>query len=316
VLVLTDAAPQSPRPTAVALGVFDGAHRGHQDLIARLVTLAAAHDAQPTIITFSPDPARVLAPLTAPGVIATLEQRLEWFGELGVTQVRVLSFDEESANESADDFIARVVVGELGAVAVLAGDDTHFGRDRSGGVASLMAAADHFGFVVEQCPSFGGDTRVSSSLVRAALRAGECETASALLGRPFVLRGTVVHGDHRGREIGFPTANLLTADDQVLPSLGIYAGAAHVQGAWRAAAISVGKRPHFYDDGALLVEVHLPQFQGDLYGTSMDVAFLHRLRGEAAFASLEELLEQIGRDVAESQGIFEKFTPESSRLLR
>ncbi len=312
--ILYDDQPRAQGPTTVALGVFDGVHRGHLALIERLVAFANEHDATPTVITFDPHPASVLSPLHAPSTISTLDQRLEWFAALGVAQVRLITFTEDVANETASEFVHRVLLDELGAVAVLAGDDTHFGRGRAGGIEALRAASDRF--VLEQVTSFGDEHRFSSSLVRAALAEGDCEAAAEILGRPFVLRGTVVHGDHRGREIGFPTANMLTADAQALPALGIYAGAAFVAGEWRCAAVSVGKRPHFYDDGALLVEVHLPGFSGDLYGTSVDTAFLHRLRGEAAFASLEELLEQIARDVAASQEIFSNFTPHAPFLLR
>lgn len=313
--ILYDNVQLALTPTAIAIGVFDGLHVGHQELVRRLVAIAHERGCAATIVTFDPHPASVLAPSHAPRLLSTLAQRLEGFGALGVDQVRIIGFTPELAVETAEEFVDRVLVGELDCKVVLAGDDTHFGRDRMGNTDLLIALSHEYGFAVESCESFGDDGRYSSSRVRNALEQGDCDAAARILGRPFVMRGTVVHGDHRGREIGYPTANLLLADSQVLPELGIYAGAAQVAGTWRAAAISVGKRPHFYDDGAVLVEVHLPDFTGDLYGMVLDVAFLHRLRGEAAFETLEDLLSQMSRDVASTVAIFLEFTPEGVILL-
>jgi riboflavin kinase/FMN adenylyltransferase len=300
----------------VALGTFDGVHRGHQQLLGTVVERARELGLRAAVITFDPHPASVIAPERAPLTIATLEQRLEWFEVLGIDVVRVVTFDEATAHESAASFTQRVIVEDLHAAVVVTGDDTHFGRDREGDANFLESVGASAGFRVERCPSFGDGTRFSASLVRAALMRGALDEASAILGRPFVLRGTVVQGDHRGREIGYPTANLSLATRQALPALGIYAGAALVRGEWRCAAISVGRRPQFYDNGFVLVEVYLPDFSGDLYDTVLDVAFLSHLRPEATFPDLAGLLEQMGRDVQRATEIFASFTATPPFLLR
>ena len=308
---------QLHRPSVAAFGVFDGLHRGHQALISQVVALAHEHTAHATIVTFDPHPAQVLSPSTAPLLISTIEQRLEGMDQLGIDQVGVMGFDQASAGESAVSFVERVLVRQLGVRDLVVGDDVHFGRDREGDVALLTREGDRFGFRVHASPTYGDSSRYSSSAVRSLLAAGDVTAASEILGRVFVLRGHVVHGDARGREIGFPTANLRTQERQQLPALGIYAAAVHLEsGPWRCGAVSVGTRPQFYDNAGVLVEVHLPGFEGNLYDQRVDVAFLERLRGEAAFATVEELVVQMGRDVARSNDIFEKFNPAASVLLR
>ncbi|MBW4029114.1 MAG: bifunctional riboflavin kinase/FAD synthetase [Acidobacteria bacterium] len=304
------------RPSAVAFGVFDGLHRGHQALIAEVVRRAHERGAHASVVTFDPHPALVLSPSTAPLLIGTIDQRLEGLEQLGVEQVGLMGFDHVAAGESAASFVERVLVRQLGVIDLVVGDDVHFGRDREGDIALLVREGDRHGFRVHASSTYGDVSRFSSSAVRARLAAGDVAAAAEILGRAFVLRGTVVHGDARGREIGFATANVGTGERQQLPALGVYAGAVRLEsGQWRCGAVSVGTRPQFYEDGALLVEVHLPGFEGDLYGQRLDVAFLERLRGEASFATLEELVVQMGRDVARSLEIFEKFSPTSSVLL-
>jgi riboflavin kinase/FMN adenylyltransferase len=229
--------------------------------------------------------------------------------------VRVVTFDHELAKESAPDFIGRVLAGELHAWEIVVGADFRFGHDRTGDVALLSAEGQRYGFGVYEAPTFG-EPRWSSSTVREALIDGDVETANATLGRPFVLRGRVEHGDARGGELGFATANLATEPMQLIPLEGVYAGAARTPDrTWRPAAISIGTRPQFYDDGPLLVEVHLPGYDGDLYDASIDVAFLGRLRGEEVFADVDALVAQIGRDVGQTLEIFKKFSPSGSALL-
>ena len=302
--------------SVVAFGVFDGLHRGHQSVIADVVRLARETGATAGVVTFDPHPAFVLSPTTAPLLIGTLDQRVEGLRRLGVEQVLVTPFDESAARESATSFIERVLVGDLGVADLVVGDDVHFGRDREGDTALLVAAGQRYGFRVHPSPTYGGDRRFSSSSVRARLAEGDLHGANAILGRPFVLRGSVVHGDERGRELGFPTANLEPGERQQLPHTGIYAAAVHRGGDWHAAAVSVGTRPQFYDDGRLLVEAHLLDFHDELYDEVLDVAFLAHLRDERSFDSVEALVAQMDHDVASSRGIFREFTPEASVLLR
>lgn len=317
----------SERRSCVAIGVFDGLHRGHQRVIELLLQFANARERNEiaTVVTFDPHPAQVLAPDHAPKLIGTIEQRLEGLEALGVEQVRVLTFSHDLAQLSPEEFATRVLVDELRVTGVLIGRDFRFGHNRTGDVDTLSVIGTKHGFDVEAVPSFGaphpgstfGTPRWSSSAVRSALGFGEVDAANEMLGRPFVLRGVVEHGDARGGELGFPTANVLGAEHQLIPELGIYAGAARTPDRqWRAAAISVGTRPQFYEDGPMLVEVHLPGFEGNLYDEVLDVAFLMRLRGEQKFDGVTELVAQIGRDVAETVAIFKKFTPQDSSLLR
>jgi riboflavin kinase/FMN adenylyltransferase len=274
-----------------------------------------ARDAVPTIVTFDPHPALVLAPERAIRLLGTLDQRLEGFDALGIEQVRVVNFDRELADESAPDFIGRVLAGELHAWEIVVGEDFRFGHDRVGDVALLSAEGQRYGFGVYEAPTFGAP-RWSSTAVREALVAGDLATATATLGRPFVLRGRVEHGDARGGALGFATANLATEPLQLVPLDGIYAGAARTPDrTWRPAAISIGTRPQFYEHGPRLVEVHLPGYDGDLYDASLDVAFLARLRAEATFADVDALVAQIGRDVGQTLEIFKKFSPLGSALL-
>lgn len=303
--------------SVIAIGVFDGLHLGHQAVIDMLLHLDGrrARDAVPTIVTFEPHPALVLAPERELRLIGTLDQRLEGFEALGIEQVRVVTFDQDLANESPSDFVARVLAGEMHAWEIVVGEDFRFGHDRVGDVALLSAEGQRYGFGVYEAPTFG-EPRWSSTGVREALEAGDLEVANATLGRPFVLRGRVVHGDARGGELGYATANVATAALQLVPLQGIYAGAARTPDrTWRPAAISIGTRPQFYDDGPLLVEVHLPGYEGDLYDASLDVAFLQRLRAEAVFADVEGLVAQIGHDVDETLEIFKKFSHLGSALL-
>jgi riboflavin kinase/FMN adenylyltransferase len=315
VLILRDDDTTTSAPCVVALGVFDGLHRGHQAVIELVVSLATTHDALAAVVTFDPLPAMVLAPTKAPRLLATVEQRLEGLAALGVDEVRVLTFTKELAHESAEDFIDRVLVRELRARCVVVGEDFHFGHDRRGTVAMLRELGPAKGFEVVAAPLFGDGERWSSTSVRRALEKGDLEGAARVLGRPFALRGVVEHGDQRGETLGFPTANLKLSPTQQLPAEAVYAGAARVDAQWWPAAISLGTRPQFYEDGDLLVEVHLVGFEGDLYGQTIDVIFLQRLRDQETFADLEKLKAQIGRDVAKTREIFDGLPNEGFQLL-
>jgi riboflavin kinase/FMN adenylyltransferase len=306
----------SSDPSVVAIGVFDGVHRGHQAVLEQLVELARSYHGLATVVTFDPSPASVLAPDRAPHLLGTIEQRLEGFERLGIDQVRVLTFSDELAKETAAQFIERVLVGELHACCVIVGDDFHFGHNREGTVETLREAGETNGFDLVVASTHGDSERWSSTAVRRALADGDLARAEEILGGRFTLRGTVVHGDERGEELGFPTANLQLVKDQALPAEGVYAGAVALDGAWWPAAISIGRRPQFYKDGDLLVEVHLIGYGGNLYDRVLDVVFLDRLRAQTTFSSEAELSEQIGRDVAKTQQLFDTYSEIAARLLR
>jgi len=315
VKVWRDGDVSSQDASVVAIGVFDGLHRGHQAVLAQLIALAREYGASATVVTFDPSPASVLAPDRAPHQIATLDQRLEDMEHIGVEQVRILTFSAELARESAHEFIERVLVGDLHATCVLVGEDFHFGHNREGNLALLRRAGREFGFDVVAAPTHGEGTRFSSSGVRAALALGDLDEVERILGRPFCLRGVVEHGDNRGEALGFPTANVAVAPDQALPAEGVYAGATSIDDVWWPAAISVGTRPQFYEDGALLVEVHVLDYDGVLYGRELDVVFLARLRAQSTFESVEELVAQIARDVEQTRQLFASTASDELKLL-
>lgn len=267
------------RPRAVAVGTFDGVHLGHR----RVLDAVVASGLTPTVVTFDPHPRLALG--YGVELLATLERRLELLGDAGIEDVLVVDFDLELARLEAEAFVERVL-RPIGTEVVVAGGNFRFGRGRAGDLALL----ERLGFDVRSVPLAEG---VSSTRVRDLLRAGEVERAARLLGRPAEVEGTVVAGDARGGTLGFPTANLRSRPDLLVPGYGIYAGEAD----GHRAAISIGTNPH-YGGGERRVEAFLLDFEGDLYGRRLLVQLWERLRDEQAFASEEELVAQISRDVA------------------
>lgn len=304
------------RRSAVAIGVFDGLHRGHQRVIYRARELANVHASRLAVVTFFPHPALTVHPERAPVAIGTLGQRLDGFERLGVELVRILHFDEQLALESAASFVDRVLVHDLRAADVVVGEDFRYGHDRAGDVRTLVAAGMVDDFRVHALALVGDGRRWSSTAIRESVAAGDLERATAILGRPFTLRAVVEHGDARGRELGFATANLRVDAGALCPPSGVYAGAVRTpDGRWWCGAVSIGRRPQFYDDGETLVEVHLVDFSGDLYGATIDLAFTRRLRDQVRFDSVGDLIAQMGRDVAESREIFLISPPTTWTLL-
>ena len=284
---------------SVAVGNFDGVHRGHQALVTRMVNAAAAHAGPAVVLTFDPHPARVLAPKSAPSALMTLDQKAAALERLGADALAVLPFTPEAASLSPEAFAASVLRGSIGAQAVVVGAHFRFGRNRGGDAATLRA----LGFdVVEVPPVVHEGGRVSSSRVRQALAAGDVAGAAALLGRPYFIEGTVVRGEGRGRTLGVPTANL-TSRNETLPGLGVYAAWAWPAGRAPAAAavVNVGRRPTFGGGGAVSVEAHLLDFDQDLYDSDLALSFVSRLRGERAFDGPAALVAQIADDVAAGQ---------------
>jgi riboflavin kinase/FMN adenylyltransferase len=267
---------------AVAIGTFDGVHRGH----LRVIEAARTAGSRPAVVTFDPHPRTVFG--NPVELLTTLDRRLELLEAAGVEDALVLRFDEELAALEPAEFAERVL-RRIGAGAVAAGEGFRFGRERAGDLGLL----ERLGFDVRRVPIVDG---VSSSRVRALLAAGEVGQAAALLGRPAEVEGIVVHGDHRGRLLGFPTANLATPPDLLVPSLGIYAGAA----LGRRAAISIGTNPH-YGGTTRRAEAFLLDFDGDLYGRRLVLELWQRLRDEAAYDSEAELVAAIERDVEQTR---------------
>ena len=300
----------TPRGSVTAIGVFDGVHQGHQAVLRHVVALAHDQNLDAIVVTFDPTPAEVLAPERAPKMLATLDDRLREFEALGVDEVRIVHFSTEASHEDAVAFVDRVVVARCDARIVVVGEDFHFGRDRQGNVERLRMWGESRNFTVSPVSLLGDEVHFSSTRARVLVAAGDVAEAQKILGRPFCYRDVeVVHGDARGgAELGFPTANIDPSPRLIRPALGIYAGFADLaDGSRWAAAISVGKRPQFYEDGSLLVEAYLCGFAGNLYGQSLTLSFVEFLRGEMKFESVDELVEQMHRDVKKSEEVFASY---------
>jgi len=307
--IVTDRAPLAPPAggSAVTIGAYDGVHLGHRALLAELRSRAEASGLATVVVTFDRHPAAVVRPDSAPKLLCDLDQRLELLESTGVDRTVLIHFDEERANETAEDFVTRELVRGLDAKLVVVGEDFHFGHGRKGTVALLSDMGATAGFEVDgmtlaSADDVAGESAppVSSTRVRSLVAEGDVEGAAVLLGRPHQVRGPVVTGDSRGgAELGYPTANLDIPADICLPAPGIYAGwYERPDGSRHRTAVSVGRRPTFYgDDGELLVEAYLLDFTGDLYGEQARLSFVHRLRDELAFDSVDALVVQMGRDV-------------------
>ena len=275
-----------PRVRSVAVGTFDGVHLGHREVIA----------GADSVLTFDPHPVSVVAPQHTPKLLTTLERKAELLAELGVGELIVIPFDGDFAQRSAAEFIDDVLVGALGARQVAIGENFRFGH-KAQGDPGLLLADSRFTTVVHPLLEVDGEI-VSSSHIRGLVLAGEVGEANRLLGSVFQLAGTVAHGDKRGRELGFPTANLVPDDALVCPGHGVYACLAYEDPAHpRPAAVSIGVRPTFETGRGELIEAYILDFEGDLYGQTLRLEFLARLRGERRFEDPAALIEQMHRDV-------------------
>lgn len=301
-----DACPQPAHGSAVTIGTYDGVHRGHRTVIAELRRRATERGLDAAIVTFDRHPAEVLRPEAVPRQLTDHAQEVELLATTGVDHVVVLTFDEARSKEPAEEFVHEILVGCLNAKLVIVGDDFHFGHERRGNVALLTSMGAELGFEVEGLDLVGADgapaegpDRVSSTAIRRALDGGDLAAANEMLGRPHEVRGVVEHGDHRGRDWGFPTANVAVSDRVQLPADGIYAAwFIRADGSVHPGAASLGRRPTIYDNQPYrLLEVHLLDGDDyDLYGEAVRVQFVERLRGEERYDDVDELIAQIGRD--------------------
>jgi riboflavin kinase/FMN adenylyltransferase len=305
VLVLFDTEPGAPPPngSVVTIGAYDGIHLGHRAVIERVRALAAERGLTSAVVTFDRHPAAVVRPESAPRLLTDSEQKLELLAATGVDVTLLVRFDERRSHESPDAFVADVLVDRLRTKLVVVGEDFHFGHQRRGNVALLRALGAEHGFEVapvQLLPRVDGvDEPVSSTAVRRALAGGEVDVAARLLGRPFEVRGIVVRGDQRGRQLGFPTANVEVPNQMCLPADGVYAGwYERPDGSTYACAINLGRRPTFYEhaDHSLL-EAHLLDADVDLYGERAAVRFVAFLRSERKFDGIDALVAQLKHDV-------------------
>jgi riboflavin kinase/FMN adenylyltransferase len=270
------------RPRRLAVGTFDGVHLGHRAVI----------EGADTVLTFEPHPLAVIAPGREPRLLTPLARKAELIAELGVDELVVVPFDERMAAVEAPAFVDEVLVGALAATHVSVGENFRFGH-RALGDAALLAGDERFETRIAPLLEVDGEV-VSSNHIRGLVLGGAVEYADTLLGRPFRHAGEVVHGDKRGRTLGFPTANLIPPDGYVIPGHGVYACVANGV----PAAVNIGVRPMFKTGRGELIEAFLIDWTGDLYGQELQIDFLKRLRGERRFPSVDELVEQMNRDVA------------------
>jgi len=297
--------PASLRGAIIALGNFDGFHKGHQAVAGEAIRWARKEGRPAIVATFDPHPVRFFKPDVEPFRLTTLEQRQELYVEAGATAMLVLHFDQALASTTAEDFIGELLANRFGAAGVVTGEDFTFGKARGGNVDVLREVGAKHGIQSRTVAPVGDDEVISSSRIRNALRGGNPQEAARLLTRPFAIRGIVEHGDKRGRDIGFPTANL-SVESYLRPKFGVYAvtGRILATGQQLKGAANIGIRPQFEPPKELL-EPYFFDFKGDLYGQEIEVAFHHFLRGEEKFDSLEELIEQIERDCTRAAELLE-----------
>jgi len=280
-----------PRPRNIAIGEFDGVHLGHREVIR----------GADTVVTFEPHPRTVVAPDSAPKLLTSLALKADLIAALGVDELVVIPFDGERMAQTAQEFIEHELIERLDARRVSVGENFRFGN-RARGDADLLRAQDAFETRVVEMVELEGEI-ISSTHIRGLVAVGDVAAAARFLGAPFQMRGTVAHGDKRGRTLGFPTANLVPDPKLVVPDHGIYACRAHVDGETRIAATNVGVRPTFKTGRGLLVEAFLLDYEGDIYDHELRLDFLARLRGERRFDSVEALVEQMNEDVVETRRI-------------
>ena len=288
VVSLPDVEPGSG-PRRVAIGTFDGVHLGHREVIR----------GAGTVLTFDPHPLAVIHPEATPKLISTFNVKRDLIAGLGVEELVVIPFDNGFASLTAEEFVREVLIERLGATQVSVGDNFRFGQ-RAQGTPDFLREHGEFETRVASLVEATGET-ISSTQIRGLVAAGEVEKAAQFLGGPFLFEGEVAAGDRRGRELGMPTANLVPDERYVVPGHGVYAAWAH----GHPAAVNVGVRPMFETGRGLLVEAHLIGFEGDIYGETLRIAFLERLRGEKRFDSVDELIAQMNRDVEDAKRIAE-----------
>lgn len=302
--------------SVVTLGNFDGVHRGHRAVLARVVERATSHDALSVAVTFAPHPLVVLYPDRAPNMITSLAQRLELLADTGLDAVLVLEFTLDFAQLTPEEFVRSVFVDALHAAAVVVGRDTRFGVRNSGNLETLLGLGAKLGFEVLALDDLGEGSRWSSSMLRGMLDVGDVAGATAVLGRPHKVSGTVVHGDHRGRELGYPTANLSSVVEGVVPADGVYAGwLTRIDVPLTApdrvlpAAISIGTNPTFEGTQRRVEAYVLDRTDLELYGERVTYEFVERLRPTLRFDGIEPLIAQMESDVGQCREILRSIVP-------
>ncbi|MDQ1576091.1 MAG: riboflavin kinase / adenylyltransferase [Microbacteriaceae bacterium] len=294
-----DEVPGDFGPSAVTVGKFDGVHAGHRAVIGTLNQVADARGLVSTVITFDRHPLQLLAPEKCPPSLVSVEQKLDLLAEVGVDSALVLTFDRSIADLDPEEFVRRILVDAVHAKVILVGHDFRFGSGGAGTVETLRELGEAYGFTVELIDDVQPENgrRVSSTWIRELLAEGDVAHATELLGHVPVVQGTVVHGAKRGRQLGFPTANLSPESEGLIPADGVYAGWLTDGGERYPAAISVGNNPTFEGVPHKQVEAYVLDHELDLYDHRVEISFVERIRGMVAFSGIEPLIEQIGKDV-------------------
>lgn len=298
-----DAIPSGWGRCVVSIGVFDGVHRGHQALIGRAVLRARETGLPAVVLTFDPHPSEVVRPGSHPPVLTPVRRKAEIMEKLGVDVLVVLPFNTDFSKLGPAEFVHVVLVEKLHAAAVVVGENFRFGHKAAGDLDELRTLGRKFGFSTEGLPMLrDDDVTLSSTFVRSSIDAGEVGQAAEALGRPHRIDGIVVRGEGRGRQLGYPTANVQSERHVAVPADGVYAGWAVLRGERRQAAISVGTNPTF-EGRKRTVEAFILDFDEDIYGCELGVEFVERIRGMEKFDSVDDLVEQMGRDVEKARGL-------------
>lgn len=297
----------------VTIGSFDGVHIGHQEIIKTLVNGARVDNTTSVIITFYPHPAKVLRPFPDPFYLSTPEEKDKALTMLGLGSVLTIRFDRQLANLTAYDFMS-ILHNQLKFSCLLIGYDFKLGRNREGDITKLREIGEKLGYCVRAIEPLQSTAQVvSSSLIRKLISEGDITTANTMLGRWYPVSGKVVHGDGRGKHIGIPTANIEPWSEKLIPKIGVYAALAEVNGSLQQAVVNIGRRPTFYaTPQQQTIEVHLLNFNRDIYGLTLSLNFIKRIRDEVRFNSTEELMRQIGKDIKDSKEELEHATAEKN----
>lgn len=297
--------------TFVTLGTFDGVHLGHQKIIGKLIERAKEADGRNFLVTFDPHPRNVISNNSDFKILSTPSEKAAVFEKLGIRNLLIINFTKEFSQNSAEDFFKKYIIDSIGIREIVIGYDHHFGKGRGGDESTLRDMGRQYGFNVETVDAFRLDSEIiSSTKIRKALAAGDIRTAGMFLGRNYEFSGKVIEGDKRGRDLGFPTANIeLDNDAKLRPAIGIYVVEVLVGNNHYFGLLSIGKRPTFYPSGRIISEVYIYDFDKDIYGRDIKIIIIERLRGEEKFSSAVELVEQMNIDKKNGFEIIKNLEP-------
>jgi riboflavin kinase / FMN adenylyltransferase len=294
--------------TVLTIGTFDGIHLGHREIINKVKQIASGKNSRTFFITFDPHPRQVLSTNFEMKLLTLLPEKIELLESYGIENLFIIPFTREFSQLSSKEFFLEYIIGSVGLNNIVVGFDHHFGKDRGGDFKTLeeLGSSNNFGVTVVDPYTVDGEI-VSSTKIRKALSSGDMEKANKYLGRSYSLEGKVISGDRRGRELGFPTANIeLNSSEKLLPALGIYAVEVLIENRKFKGLLSIGKRPTFYDAGVIVPEVFIFDFDEDIYGRSLKIKLIERIRDEQKYSSAEELIAQMNRDKTEGIRILNK----------